>query len=146
MTQGAAGPGAWTPVDAFDLPDWLGTGDVTWVSDTGLCSGLVQGRLTSGDDAEELPCDLLAADVAYPQPVVDEATRAQVHQVWRHGEVHLVTRDGRLTLAAPGTRHAADDVLELMARLARAVGAPADRFAVRLRVARDRGSERVHNA
>ncbi len=131
-----SGVGPWAAVDPFDLPEWLGTGDVTWVSDMGLCSGLVRGRLVGGDAGEELDCDLLAADVAYPQPVVDEATRAQVHQVWQHGEVHLVARDGRLTLAAPGTRHGADDVLELLSRLARAVGAPGDRFAARLRVAR----------
>ena len=32
-------------------------------------------------------CDLLAVDEAYPEPVVDDATRLRVHQAWRHGQV-----------------------------------------------------------
>lgn len=124
-------------VDAFDLPEWLGIDPVTWSAVGPLRHGIVPGVLHSDTHDLELPCDLMAADVAYPLAVVDEQTRVQVHQAWRHGQVHVVRRSDRLTLAAPGTDLSAPRVLDAVGRLAKAVGAPPDHFAVRLRVARD---------
>lgn len=124
-------------VDAFDLPEWLGTDPVTWSAVGPLRHGIVPGVLHSDTGDDELACDLLAADMAYPVVVVDEETRVQVHQAWRHGQVHVVRRGDRLTLGAPGTDLTAPRVLDAVGRLAKAVGAPPDHFSVRLRVARD---------
>lgn len=124
-------------VDAFDLPDWLGTDAVTWSAVGPLHHGIVPGVLHSETHDHELACDLMAGDVAYPVAVVDEETRVRIHQAWRHGQVHVVRRGNRLTLAAPGTDLPAARVLDAVGRLARAVGAPPDHFSVRLRVARD---------
>ena len=118
-------------LDPFDLPEWLGEGAVAWATDTGLGGHLVQGHLSGGPD-QAIPCDLLAADQAYPAPVVDDAVRTHVHQTWRHGQVLLLTRDGRATVAAPGTSWSADAVLEVFTRVARAVGADPARWSVRL--------------
>ncbi len=118
-------------LDPFDLPDWLGDGSVAWACDRGLDGHLVAGSLT-GAGQQSLPCDLLAVDQAYPTPVLDEALRTRVHQTWRHGQVLLVTRDGRATVAAPGTSWTADRVLETFTRVARAVGAEPASWSVRL--------------
>ena len=135
-----------TDIDPFDLPDWLGTHDVVWRADVGLRTGhLVRGRLTAGDEdvTEEVVCDLLAVDEAYPVPVVDDASRLRVHQAWRHGQVvvgHLASGgdasgdDVRLVLAVPGTGFGPDLVLDALGRLARAVGAHAERYAALLRI------------
>ena len=123
-----------TDIDPFDLPDWLGTHDVVWRSDAGLRTGhLVQGRLTS-DGADDVVCDLLAVDEAYPEPVVDDATRLRVHQAWRHGQVVIGELGSRMVLAVPGTQFGPELVLEALARLARAVGAHAERYAALLRL------------
>jgi hypothetical protein len=120
-------------VDPFDLPEWLGETEVTWSTERGLRTGhLVAGRLTGG--GAELPCDLLAVDEAYPEAVTDTALRSRAHQAWRHGQLHLASYDGRLTLLVPGTAFDADRVLETMARLAAAVGARPQHFAVHLRI------------
>jgi hypothetical protein len=120
-------------LDPFDLPEWLGESDVTWTSDLGLRTGhLVSGRLSSQD--HETPCDLLAVDQAFPSPVLDEAARSRAHQLWRHGEVLLVGRADRLTLAVPGTDFSAQLVLDALTRFARAVGAEPERFSARLRL------------
>ena len=108
-------------LDPFDLPDWLGVGPVAWASDRGLTGHLVSGHLT-GISEQVISCDLLAVDQAYPTPVVDEATRTRAHQAWRHGQVLLLTRDSRATVAAPGTAWPPDLVLEALTRLARSVG------------------------
>lgn len=128
-------------IDPFDLPEWLGTGDVVWRADAGLQTGhLVRGRLTGehGRDASEGPaeivCDLLAVDEAYPAPVVDDATRLRVHQAWRHGQVVIGEHGARMVLAVPGTRFGPELVLEALSRLARAVGAHAERYAALLRL------------
>lgn len=127
-----------TPVDPFDLPDWLGASDVTWTAEAGLRTGYaVPGSLTS-DGQAALPCDLLAVDEAYPVPVADDGVRHDAHQAWRHGQVLLVETTGRLTLAVPGTAFTADRVLDAIARLALAVGASADHYSVRLRIGRDK--------
>jgi hypothetical protein len=131
-----------TEIDPFDLPEWLGTGDVVWRADAGLQTGhLVRGRLTGetapveGSDAsEEIVCDLLAVDEAYPAPVVDDATRLRVHQAWRHGQVVIGEHGSRMVLAVPGTRFGPELVLEALSRLARAVGARAERYAALLRL------------
>jgi hypothetical protein len=122
------------PVDPFDLPDWLGVADVTWSASSGLRTGYaVSGELIA-DGQEPLACDLLAVDEAYPSPIASDAVRLRAHQAWRHGEVHLVRRAGRLSLAIPGTSFTADLVLDAFSRLARAVGTSADRYAVLLRI------------
>ncbi|GAB3039761.1 hypothetical protein GCM10011376_32470 [Nocardioides flavus (ex Wang et al. 2016)] len=131
-----------TDTDPFDLPDWLGTHDVVWRADAGLRTGhLVRGRLTAEpapDQVEEsgwsLECDLLAVDEAYPAPVVDDETRSRVHQAWRHGQVVVGEIDSRLVLAVPGTRFDPDLILDALGRLARAVGARAERYAALLRL------------
>jgi hypothetical protein len=127
-----------TDVDPFDLPEWLGTLEVVWHADAGLRTGhVVRGRLT-GDGVEDVTCDLLAVDEAYPQPVVDDATLLRVHQAWRHGQVVIGTLpsgpDERLVLAVPGTRFDPELVLDALGRLARAVGARAERYAALLRL------------
>ena len=122
-----------TELDPFDLPDWVGEGPVTWSTDDGLSGHLVTGGLT-GPAGETLPCDLLAADVAYPRPLLGEQWRHDAHQAWEHGQVLLVGYDGRLTLAVPGTAYSADGVLETLGRLARAIGADPERFTVLLRL------------
>ena len=122
-----------TTLDPFDLPEWLGTADITWYADSAERGGhLVRGRLSDG--TETIPCDLLAVDQAWPAPVTDEASRQAAHQAWQIGELLVLERDGRATLAAPGTGFTADLVLELIGRLARAVGAEPHRFAAALRV------------
>ncbi|ABL82157.1 MULTISPECIES: hypothetical protein [unclassified Nocardioides] len=138
MTAAGAAPGGFEPVDAFDLPDWLGVSDVTWVAEAGVRRGhAVPGHL-AGSGADPIPCDLLAVDPAYPAAVAPETVRHDAHQAWRHGQVLLVGRDGRLTLTVPGTGFTADLVLEAVARLALAVGAPVERYAVLLRIGAER--------
>jgi hypothetical protein len=130
-----------TDIDPFDLPEWLGTGDVVWRADEGLQTGhLVRGRLAAdqpdqqAEASQEIVCDLLAVDEAYPVPVVDDATRLRVHQAWRHGQVVIGEHGSRMVLAVPGTRFGPDLVLDALGRLARAVGARAERYAVLLRL------------
>ncbi|WP_426244574.1 hypothetical protein [Nocardioides sp. LHG3406-4] len=123
-------------VDPFDLPDWLGTGEVTWSADAGLRTGHhVRGILTSPDDDHHpLACDLLAVDEAYPAPVTCDRSRAAAHQAWQHGQVLIGRYDDRLVLAVPGTAFGADLVLDTVSRLAKAVGAAPERFAAHLRI------------
>jgi hypothetical protein len=122
-------------VDPFDLPDWLGEGEVVWAADSGLRSGHhVRGALRGGDHV--LVCDLLAVDEAYPAPVMDDRIRLRAHQAWRHGQVQLSTYDERLTLLTPGREFSAEGVLDVLGRLAKAVGASPDQYAVLLRLGR----------
>ncbi len=126
-------PAALEEVDPFDLPEWLGESEVTWSSDTGLLTGhLVPGRLVGV--GEDVVCDLLAVDEAYPEPVTPTPLRSRAHQAWRHGQMLLASADGRLTLLVPGTAFTADRVLESLARLAAAVGASPSRYAAHLRI------------
>lgn len=126
----------WSEIDPFDLPDWLGVDAVTWTPEEGLDGGLVAGSVTSEVSGDWLPCDLLAADLAHPTPVVPEAVRVQVHHTWVRDEVLLLTRAERLTVAAPGVTASADQVLEMLRRFAKAVGARPERFAARLSLRR----------
>ena len=50
------------------------------------------------------------------RPCSTRPIRTRVHQTWRHGQVLLLTRDGRATVAAPGTSWTADRVLEALTR------------------------------
>jgi len=109
----------------------VGEGEVAWASDEGLGGHLVRGALT-GTSGRRLPCDLLAVDQAYPEPVLDEELRTRVHQTWQHGQVLLLTRSGRATVATPGTSYTADRVLEAFTRVARSVGADPARWSVQL--------------
>jgi hypothetical protein len=121
-------------VDPFDLPEVLGDGAVTWSSTDALASGhLVRGELGAADGSR-FACDLLAVDEAYPAPVASEAVRLRVHQAWRHGQVHLASYGGRLTLLVPGTSFTADTTLDAVARLAKALGASPASYAVHLRL------------
>jgi hypothetical protein len=120
-------------VDPFDLPDWLGEGDVVWSTESGLRGGhLVRGTL--GGDGGEIACDLLAVDEAYPVPVADDATRLRAHQAWRHGQIQLASLDERLVLLVPGRAFTADLALDVLGRLAKAVGASPEHYAVHLRI------------
>jgi hypothetical protein len=129
-------------VDAFDLPEWLGVEEVTWTAVTSLGSAhVVSGSLTravDGSSAEpadgSLACDILACDLAYPQPVLGEKWRGSAHHAWQLGEALLVEYDGRLTLVVPGTTVGVEHALEAIRRLAKAVAAPASRFTVALRL------------
>lgn len=126
-------PGDVTEADPFDLPDWLGTAEVTWSAQSVVREAhRVTGVLTGG--GAELACDLLAADEAFPAPVLTESWRRSAHQAWVHGQVLLVRYDGRLTLVVPGTRFSADLVLEVLGRLAKAVGVDPSRFVAALRL------------
>jgi hypothetical protein len=121
------------PVDAFDLPDWLGTAEVTWTALSSVRGAKrIEGLLAAPEG--ELRCDLVAADVAYPEPLLADAWRRQAHQAWEYGQVLLLTYDDRLTLAVPGTAYSADGALETVGRLAKAVGVRPGRFTVCLRL------------
>ena len=122
-------------VDAFDLPEWLGTSQVSWTATSSVRGAQrIEGTLTGSGSPEPLPCDLLAADVAYPQPILPDPWRRQAHQAWEYGQVLVVRLEGRLTLAVPGTAYSADGVLETVGRLAKAVGVEPGRFMVCLRL------------
>jgi hypothetical protein len=121
------------PVDAFDLPDWLGTSDVAWTARSSVRGAArVEGVLSGA--GEELACDLLAVDLAYPEPLLEDGWRRQAHQSWTLGQVLLIEYDGRLTLAVPGTAYSADGAMETVGRLAKAVGVAPGRFVVALRL------------
>ena len=122
------------PVDAFDLPDWLGEHQVTWAPATGVRRKQHVSGLLTGEDEESLACDLLAADTAYPTAVVVEADRVAAHQAWQRGQVHLGQRGDRLTLLVPGHEFTADLALTAIGRLARSVGADPQRYVVTLRL------------
>ncbi|MFS3130371.1 hypothetical protein ACLM5J_18360 [Nocardioides sp. Bht2] len=123
-----------TPVDAFDLPDWLGTDEVTWSAlSTDRGGHRVRGTLTAS--GQVLDCDLLAVDQAWPHPVADEALRQQVHTAWRAGEIVVAEDDeGRLLVLSPGIAFGPADALESIRRFARAVAAPPQRYSVALRL------------
>lgn len=131
-------PGTLEPVDPFELPEWLGETDVTWAAQSGVRRGHTVAGLLSSPGHEPVPCDLLAVDPAYPTSVAPESVRHDAHQAWRHGQVLTVSRDGRLTLAVPGTGFTADLVLEAVGRFALAVGASVDRYSVLLRIGAER--------
>ena len=120
-------------IDPFDLPEWLGTSEVTWVAQSTVRGAAhIRGELAGNGEA--IACDLLAADLAYPEPLLTDTWRRQAHQSWAYGQVLFVEYDGRLTLAVPGTAYSADGVLETVSRLAKAVGVRPEHFTVTLRL------------
>lgn len=120
-------------VDPFELPEWLAEEEITWRAGSSVRgSHHVTGDLTCV--GASLPCDLLAADLAYPEPALEEGWRRAAHQQWTLGQVLLVEYDGRLTLALPGTDFTADRVLDSLGRLAKAVGVGRSRFVAALRL------------
>lgn len=122
-----------TPCDPFDLPDWLGTAEVTWTAQSTDRGGhRVRGELSSGQ--QRLACDLFAVDQAWPVPVATDQLRHEVHTAWRSGEVVLATDEDRLLVLTPGVCFAPADALESVRRLARAVAARADHYIVALRL------------
>lgn len=124
-------------VDPFDLPEWLGESDVTWEATSGLRSGhVVDGRLSDG--VHEHPCDLFGIDEAYPAPVAPDRVRSQAHLAWHNGQILLVERSGRLTLAVPARSFDADLALDALYRLAKSVGARPEHYAARLLIGRER--------
>ncbi|MGN0063816.1 MAG: hypothetical protein ACI379_06210 [Nocardioides sp.] len=137
---------ALSAVDAFDLPEWLGTEQVVWTAESGLRSSHhVVGTLSSGpasDAAHRLACDLVAVDEAYPQAVADEDVRQQTHRAWHDGQVLVGLVGERVTLALPGTRVGVDVAFDALARLARAVGADPERYALLLRIGSDARASR----
>ncbi len=121
------------PVDAFELPEWLGVEPVTWAAEGHLGTHHVKGTLQAGA-GRVLECDVLACDLAYPLPVLTEKWRSAAHQAWALGEALLLGYDGRMTVVAPGTEVGVDTVLEALRRLVRAVGGSTERFTVLLRL------------
>jgi hypothetical protein len=119
-----------TVVDAFDLPDWLGTASVQWRSDEPIAGGFsVQGALHA-DDGRVQQLDLLAVDAAYPRPVCPERDRTAVHQAWHYGEVALLSVDGRTAAGLPGQAIDVELVCEALRRVAKSVGASAGSYTV----------------
>lgn len=129
-----------TVADPFDLPEWIGTHACTWTTRGSVGDVRVAGLLSGTDGAgatastEPLAVSVLAADVAYPRPVVDDQVRHDVHQAWVHGQVLLLDDAGDLVVAVPGTTLGVDSLCEAVRRFARAVGAEPERFTVALRL------------
>lgn len=122
-----------TPVDPFDLPEWLGTAEVTWRAlRTERGGHLILGVLAGA--GAELPCNLLAVDQAWPHAVASAEVRERVHLTWRNGEVELVELDGDLTLLTPGAGFSSSRVMVVLERFTRAVGARADRYVAAIRL------------
>lgn len=138
MTSARREPPSYDEVDPFELPEWLGQGEVTWNAERGLATGHRVAGILRAEEGSFVSCDLLAIDDAYPEPVASDTVRVRAHQTWKHGEVLVVSDGDRVVLAVPGSRVDAETVLEAVGRLARAVGAPPGSYAVRLRVGPDR--------
>ncbi len=123
-------------VDPFELPEWLGAGEVTWqaTEPIGAVSS-ARGRLVSrGQTQAPVQLQVLAADQAYPQVVCSDTERRQVHQAWHYGEVAVLLVEGRLTLGLPGSSFSADILCEAVARFAKALGAKRAQYSVLLQL------------
>jgi hypothetical protein len=117
-------------VDAFDLPDWLGTDPVRWRADSSLdASPHVRGTVGAAGGRTH-PLDVLAVDAAYPQPVCPERERTAVHQAWQFGEVALLSVEGRVAAGVPGREVDLDLLCEALRRFAKSVGAPSGNYTV----------------
>jgi hypothetical protein len=121
--------------DPFDLPGWLGESEVTWRPESPLDSANHVRGVLGAAGHDPVPCDVLAADDAYPEPVADDALRVRCHQVWRHGEVLVAVDHGRTLLVVPGSQVDTAVAMAAVARLSRAVGATRP-WSVLLRVGR----------
>ncbi|WP_235735997.1 hypothetical protein [Nocardioides alcanivorans] len=123
-----------TPVDPFDLPEWLGTSEVTWRAlRTERGGHLIHGEL-SAPEVEPLACNLLAIDQAWPHALAEAEVRERVHLTWHNGEVDLMEVDGELTLVSPGSAFSSARVMLILERLARAVGAHPDHYVAAIRL------------
>jgi hypothetical protein len=132
MTEG----GGVDVVDPFELPEWLGAGEVTWqaTEPIGTMSS-ARGRLVSREHSQApIQLQVLAADQAYPQVVCSDTERQQVHQAWHYGEVAVLLVEGRLTLGLPGSSFSADILCEAVARFAKALGAKRAQYSVLLQL------------
>ena len=119
-------------VDAFELPEWLGEHRVLWTTERTIGTPVVPGSLEAAE--HRLPCDLLACDRAYPEPVLPERWRRDAHSSWALGQVLLLDVDDRLTLVVPGVEVSVDSALEALRRLARAVGVRPEQYAALVRL------------
>ncbi len=128
----AESPG-WKVADPFDLPEWLGAQDLTWAADISIGGSAAPGSLRGTGDLV-LPLTVLAADEAFPVPVVDEGVRSQVHQAWQYGQVALLTDAEMHAVAAPVTRVDVDLVCEALRRFAKAIGVEPGRVRVLVRL------------
>ncbi len=118
-----------TTLDAFDLPDWLGTERVTWQAEDALShEPIIPGRLSAVDLVQ--PLDLLAADAAYPRTVCSPFHRHDAHQAWHFGEVLLLDTGDRVAAAVPTVSFDPNLACEAIRRVARALGAPTANFTV----------------
>lgn len=119
-------------VDAFDLPEWLGTEAVVWHSTVALETGPRVAGEICGPGGQVQALDLLAVDAAYPVVVCPEAERHEAHQAWQFGEVVLLDVDGRVAAAVPASMFDPNLACETLRRVARSVGADAAQFTVSL--------------
>jgi hypothetical protein len=117
-------------VDAFDLPDWLGTQPVSWHATSRLAGRPHVWGVLEAADSREHDLDLLAVDAAYPVPVCPEEQRRAAHQAWQFGEVLLLNVDGRLAAGVPGCEFDANLACETLRRVARSVAARPGTFTV----------------
>jgi hypothetical protein len=122
------------PVDAFDLPEWVGEEDLLWTPTAALGAPMVSGELSAAAAGRRLACDLLACDRAYPEPALPEHWRREAHSQWALQQVLLLEVDERLTLVCPGVDVEVDTAMESLRRLAKAVGVPSSRFTAALRL------------
>ena len=125
-------------LDPFDLPDWLGDrrGHLDLPRPALRAGHLVAGALQPA----RIPRPTPSPATCSPSTGLPGAGRRRAPTApapTRPGSparCHLVARDGRLTLAVPGTGFGADLVLDALGRLARAVGADPERYRACLRL------------
>lgn len=110
----------WERSDPFDLPDWLGEEELTWLLEGPLSAAQVRGTLC-GHVGHELPLHIICADVAYPAPVVSELLRRESHLAWHHGQVLVVGNARCQGLAVPVSGLDADTACEALRRFAMAI-------------------------
>lgn len=128
-----ADPSDWKVADPFDLPEWLGEHDLVWAADASTGGASTPGSLRAADELV-LSLTVLAADVAYPVPVVAESVRAQVHQAWQYGQVALLAAADSYAVAVPATSVDVDLLCEVLRRFAKAIGVAAERVSVLVRL------------
>ncbi len=122
-------------VDPFDLPEWLGEGEVVWEPEEPIGSPFVPGHLTARtSESATMACDMVACDRAYPEPALPERIRRESHVQWSREQVLMIRIDDRLTLVCPGIDVEVESALECLRRLAKAVAAPSSNFTAAIRL------------